>query len=100
MRNEKKLSLTKIAVTVLIAVVLSSSTILSSGRWEKASDNDCDKCVITSLEYTCGKCGSGMSFTTKWHDEKKLDYLVYTFKCKDSKKRGCTHGCVYNYKTK
>lgn len=81
-------------------VVLTASGIAASGRWEKVSDNDCNKCTITDYEYTCGKCGSGMSYTTKWHDEKKQDYLVYTFTCKDRKKKGCTHSCVYNYKTK
>lgn len=96
----KKRSLLKIVVAMSATVVLTASGIAASGRWEKVSDNDCNKCTITDYEYTCGKCGSGMSYTTKWHDEKKQDYLVYTFTCKDRKKKGCTHSCVYNYKTK
>ena len=93
----KKRSLTKIAVAVSAAVVLTASGIASTGSWIKVSD-ECGKCVISDLEYTCGKCGSGMSSSSKW--DNKQEYLIYTFKCKDRNKKDCTHSCVYKIKGK
>lgn len=95
----KKKNLTKVIVAVSAAVVLTASGIAATGGWIKVSDG-CGKCKITDYEYTCGKCGSGMRSSARWNDEKKQDYLVYTFTCKDHNKKGCTHSCVYNYKTK
>lgn len=94
--NRKNMA--KVLSVISAAVVLTASGIAASGRWEKVTDNNCNNCTITDYEYTCGKCGSGMSSSSKW--DSKQEYLIYTFKCKDSKKKGCTHSCVYNYKTK
>lgn len=67
----------------------------SGGSWIKVSD-DCGKCKITSTEYTCGKCGSGMSSSSKW--DNKQEYMIYTFKCNDRKKKNCTHTCQFKCK--
>lgn len=94
----KKKNLTKVLVAVSAAVILSASGIAATGDWIKVSDPDCNKCKITKYDYTCGKCGSGMSSSSKW--DNKQEYLVYTFKCKDRNKQGCTHSCVYKTKGK
>ena len=93
----KKKNLTKVIVTVFAAVILTASGMAATGGWIKVSDN-CGKWKITDTEYTCGKCGSGMSTSWKWDDENKPQYMIYTFKCKDRNKKGCTHSCVYKTK--
>ena len=91
----KKKHLTKVIVAVSAAVILTASGMAATGSWIKVSD-ECGKCKITDYEYTCGKCSSGMSSSSKW--DSKQEYLIYTFKCKDSKKKGCTHSSVYKTK--
>ncbi len=87
-----------LASLTIIAVFFTSSGITSKmmGNWIKVSDSGCNRCVISNTEYTCGKCGSGMSGSWKW--DQKQEYMVYTFKCKNSKKTGCTHQCIYKIK--
>lgn len=91
----KKKNLTKVFVAVSAAVLLTASGIAAKGDWIKVSD-PCNNCKITKYEYTCGKCGSGMSSKSQWDNNQK--YLVYTFTCKDSKNKGCTHSCKYKTK--
>ena len=91
----KKKNLTKVIVAVSAAVILTASGVAATGDWIKVSD-PCNNCKITKYEYTCGKCGSGMSSKSQW--DKKQEYLVYTFTCKDSKKKNCTHSCQFKCK--
>ena len=92
----KKKNLIKVLVATSAAIVLTASGIAASGNWIKVSDPDCNKCKITQYEYTCGKCGSGMSSSCKW--DSNHEYLIYTFTCKDRYKKGCTHSCTYKTK--
>lgn len=91
----KKKNLIKVFLFVSVAIVLTASNVASTGSWINV-DDPCGKCKITQYEYTCGKCGSGMSSTCKW-DSKQV-YLIYTFTCKDSKNKGCSHSCTYKTK--
>ncbi|MBR6339687.1 MAG: hypothetical protein IKR63_06145 [Alloprevotella sp.] len=75
---------------VAIIMVAISAFAAVNGGWIKVKDS-CDNCSITSYSYKCGKCNSGMSFSTKW-DNKQI-YLVYTFTC-----RKCHHQCIYKIK--
>ncbi len=84
-----------LSLAAIFAVVFTSSDIVSrlTGNWIKVSDSNCNKCIINDYQYTCGKCGSGMSGSWKW-DSRQV-YMVYTFKCKNT---GCSHQCVYKIK--
>ncbi len=84
-----------VAAAASAVVLLTASGIAANGDWIKVSD-PCNNCKITKYEYTCGKCGSGMSSKNQW--DKKQEYLVYTFTCKDSKKKNCTHSCQFKCK--
>lgn len=85
-----------VAAAASAVVLLTASGIAAKGDWIKVSDPDCNRCKITQYEYTCGKCGSGMKSSSKW--DNKQEYLIYSFTCKDSNKKGCTHGCTYKTK--
>lgn len=89
-----KKNLFKIGMAAIVAVALTTSVFAKAvtGGWIKVSDG-CNKCKITTTEYKCGKCGTGMSTSFKWDD--KQVYLVYTFTCKNT---NCKHSCVYKTK--
>ncbi len=90
-----KKNLFKIGMAVIVTMVLTSAGLLkvASGSWIKVSDVGCNKCKITAYEYKCGKCGTGMSSSSKW--DNKMEYLVYTFTCGNS---ACKHTCIYKTK--
>lgn len=85
-----------IAAAASAVVMLTASGIAAKGDWIKVSDS-CKKCSITKTEYKCGKCGSGMTPSWKWEND-SMKYMLYTFTCNDSKKKGCTHSCQYKCK--
>ena len=87
--------ITKVIVAASAAVILTASGVAATGDWIKVSD-PCNNCKITKYEYTCGKCGSGMKSSFKW--DNKQEYLIYTFTCKDRKKKNCTHSCQFKCK--
>lgn len=91
----KKKKLFLIATAAVVVLFLTAAGIASTGDWVKVSD-PCGRCKITKYEHTCGRCGSGMTSTTEW--DSKMEYLVYTFKCKDREKIGCKHSCIYKIK--
>lgn len=84
----------KIGMAAILAVALTTSVFAKAitGGWILVSDS-CKKCKITTTEYKCGECGTGMSTSCKWDD--KQVYLVYTFTCNN---KSCKHSCVYKTK--
>ena len=64
--------------------------------WEKVDDN-CDKCKISDLGYTCGKCGSSMKSEGTPVFVDNMKNLQYTFKCTND---NCKHKCTYKTPSK
>ena len=69
----------------------------SGSGWIKVDDEGCNKCKITELEYTCGKCGSSMKSLGKPKLVDNMKNLQYTFKCTND---NCKHECTYKTPSK
>ena len=78
----------------IAALLLTASGIAATGSWIKVSDNCSKGCTITSTEYKCGICGTGMNSSWKWEND-KMKYMLYTFTCRNS---NCKHSCQYKCK--
>lgn len=65
--------------------------------WEKVNDEGCNKCKITELGYTCGKCGSSMKSEGTPVFVDNMKNLQYTFKCTND---NCKHKCTYKTPSK
>lgn len=76
-------------LAAFFVVVLAALAATGTG-WVKVEDT-CEKCTITNLEHTCGKCNSAMNGGTP--EVKPDHWLEYTFKCTN-----CTHSCTYKCK--
>lgn len=76
-----------LAIAAFVIVVVCSSAAVS-GIY--IYSDSCNKCVITNLEHSCGKCSGFMysEYDKKLSERKDDVYAYYTYTCKK-----CKHKC-------
>ena len=74
-------------VGFVLLAVLTSATVVKHIR---VKDNNCNKCVVTSVDRECGQCGGFLNEEKNTVDGK---YLVTDYKCGK-----CGHKCTFKVK--